>query len=116
MAGRHDITIDQGADYLQPIAWRDENGVLINTAGYTGLIHVRLAVDVADIIYILTTANYGVMVGIENGSNIRIFISGSFSAGTNRFGRGVYDLKLTGGGKVTRVLEGIFYLNPAVSR
>jgi hypothetical protein len=121
-AGELDFTIEQGATFDMPLAWRDADGTLIDTSGYTARMQVRETVTSGTAMIDLTNGD-GITLGIGTTSdgfqyNVRVgMTSGETAALTlDRTQKAVYDLELSGGGIVTRLLKGRITLDPEVTR
>jgi hypothetical protein len=112
MAGRYDIVIEQGASFRREINWQP-GGVMADLTGYTARMHVRA--DYADVSpqVTLTTENGRIAVSDDSGDyNILLTMTPSTTAALDDWGRGVWDLEIvSGGGTVTRVLEGYALLS-----
>jgi hypothetical protein len=122
-AGIYDFVIEQGATFTRDIAWADASGTLIDTSGYTARLQARETVDSSTTIIDLTDANGGIVLGIQgSGSdqyNVKLTMTSTATAAlTWPTGKTKipYDLELSGGGIVTRVLKGHIMLDKEVSR
>lgn len=115
MAGQHDFTIEQGADFARTLTWKDSSGTAVNLAGYSARMQIRGNVEDADIALELTTANGRIALGGAAGT---ITLSANASAtGGLSIASGVYDLELvSSSGVVTRLLEGNIILSKEVTR
>ena len=112
-AGQYDITIEQGATFTKTITWRDSSDALINLTGYTARMMVRESVDASATLLSLTDSS-GITLGGTAGT-IAILISAASTAAMTK--GGVYDLELvSGGGIVTRLLQGNVILSKEVTR
>jgi hypothetical protein len=115
-AGEHNITIEQGATFQMPITW--STGVTptpVNLTGYTARMHVRKTHASDTAVLTLTTENGGITLGGALGT-IAILATATQTA-TITIKSGVYDLELvSGGGTVTRLLEGSVTITPEVTR
>ena len=119
MAGRYDLIIEQGASFRREIWWRDEDGDIIDVSSYTARMHVRADVDDVSPQVTLTTENSRITLsaGAAGAYNILLTMTPSTTAALTDWGRGVYDLELvSGGGTVTRVLEGYAVLSKEATR
>jgi hypothetical protein len=113
-ATTYDILIEQGATFSQVITYKD-NGVAVNLRGYTARMQVRATLEAATALIELTTANGRIALGGTAGT-ITLSISATDTEALTA-GRGVYDLELvSGGGIVTRLLQGVATISRNVTR
>jgi len=113
-ATTYDLLIEQGATFSQLITYK-EAGVAINLTGYTARLQVRSTLESASTVVELTTANGRIALGGAAGT-ITLTISATDTAALTS-GRGVYDLELvSGGGIVTRLLQGVATISRNVTR
>jgi len=113
-ATTYDLLIEQGATFSQLITY-EEAGVAINLTGYTARMQVRSTLESASTVVELTTANGRIALGGAAGT-ITLTISATDTAALTS-GRGVYDLELvSGGGIVTRLLQGVATISRNVTR
>ena len=114
VAGKYDLTIEQGATLAQVFTWKDSAGVVINLTGYTARCHVRRRLEDTDKIMDLTTENGGITLGGVLGT---ITLNASATVTAQLSGNGVYDLEMiSSGGQVTRLLQGKVSFNANVTR
>jgi hypothetical protein len=112
---RYDLEIKQGATFSLTATWKDSTGTAINLTGYTARMQVRSAYDSSTTIISLTSSS-GITLGGSAGT-IAITVSATTTAALTAPWSGVWDLELvSGGGVVTRLLEGIVSVTPEVSR
>jgi hypothetical protein len=116
IAGLANLTCQQGATFKRTLTWTAPNKKdLINLTGYTARMHVRATVDASETITTLTTSNSRVTLGGALGT-IDLLISATDTAALTP-GQYVYDLELvSGGGEVTRLIEGNFVVKAEVTR
>lgn len=113
-AGSYDITIEQGATYDTTFTWTNSAGSAVNLTGYTARLQIRESVDAASTLVSLTSSS-GITLGGVAGT-VQVTISATATAALTP-GRAVYDLELvSGGGVVTRLLEGAVRITPEVTR
>lgn len=113
-AGKYDLTIEQGATLAQVFTWRDSSDALVNLTGYTARCQVRRTLSDPDTLLSLTTENSGITLGGVLGT---IQLNATAAVTALLSGKGVYDLELiSGGGTVTRLIEGGVYFAPEVTR
>lgn len=106
------LTIDQGTDFEGIITLYDTNNTNLDLTNYSAESHIRRS-------YESTTASaiFAVTIPTPSNGNIYLNLSGN-SSSTLKYGRYVYDVKLTNTstGKVTRAIEGIVTITPSVTR
>lgn len=113
-AGVYDITIEQGATFPFVVAVQDENGAPRPLTGYTAKMQVRPTVDSSTKILDLSTGGSGIVIDEPNGT-ITITVTATATALLN-FTTAVYDLEITSGATVERILEGNVTLSKEVTR
>ena len=115
LGNRYDLEIKQGATLSLTATWKDSAGTAINLTGYTARMQVRATYDSSATILSLTSAA-GITLGGAAGT-IAIAVSAATTAALTAPFSGVYDLEVvSGGGEVTRLLEGTATVSPEVSR
>jgi len=115
LGNRYDLEIKQGATLSLTATWKDSAGTAVNLTGYTARLQVRATYDSSSTILSLTSAA-GITLGGAAGT-IAITASAATTAALTAPWSGVYDLELvSGGGEVTRLLEGTATVSPEVSR
>ena len=110
MAIVSNLTIDQGATFNAQIDISDDSGNTQNLTGYSVAGQIRKSYDST------TYTAFSASVSNATGGTITISLT---STQTNALaaGRYVYDVEITsGGGVVTRVLEGQVEVTPGVTR
>ncbi len=114
-AGTYTITIEQGATFSLPLTWKDALGSLVNLTGYTARLMMREEVETASPFVTLTTENGGIALGGAAGT-ITLTMNAAATAALTQT-KGFYDLELvSGGGVVTRLLEGLVEIRKEVTR
>lgn len=109
----HNFTIYQGATFSHVLTWRDSSEALVNLTGYTARMQIRNRIG-GDTIASLTTENGKISLGGSAGT-ITLTIAAADTAAITE--GGVYDLELvSGGGIVTRLLEGSVTLSKEVTK
>lgn len=116
-AGTYDITIEAGSTYTMVVTCYDSSSTLINLTGYTARMQIRQTLTSSTTLWSLTSGS-GITLG---GSAGTITITISASSTTSVIGTtestAVYDLEIeSGGGIVTRILQGRAFLSPEVTR
>jgi hypothetical protein len=115
LGNRYDLEIKQGATLSLTATWKDSSGTAVNLTGYTARLQVRATYDSSSTILSLTSSA-GITLGGAAGT-IAITASATTTAALTAPWSGVYDLELvSGGGEVTRLLEGTATVSPEVSR
>ena len=110
MAIVSNLTVDQGATYNAQVTISDDSGNTQNLTGYSVAGQVRKTYDSS------TYTAFTATISNATGGTITLLLS---STQTNALaaGRYVYDVEITsGGGVVTRVLEGQVEVTPGVTR
>lgn len=103
---------NQGSTFSKTLTWNID-GVPVNLTGYTARMQVRSTYASATALVTLTNGS-GITLGTTNGQ-ITLTISAVATAAIAA-GNYVYDLELTSGSTVTRLLEGQFIVSPEVTR
>jgi|Laugrefabdmm15sn_1035127.scaffolds.fasta_scaffold11175_4 hypothetical protein len=116
MGNQYNLVIQQGATLSLAITWKDSTGTAINLTGYTARMQARSTYDTATAILSLTSAAGDIVLGGVAGT-ITITASATVTAALTAPWSGVWDLELvSGGGVVTRLLEGAASVSPEVTR
>jgi hypothetical protein len=110
--GTYDITCWQGATYDKTFTIT-EAGVALNLTGYTSAMQVRSAADSTATLVSLTSGT-GITLGGTAGTIVVAITATQSSAIPS--GSYAYDLELTSGGTVTRLLQGAFNVVGNVTR
>lgn len=121
----HPLVIQQGATFKFWFALRLPDGSVANptTSGYTiARLQVRdkAASDGGTVLLSLTTDNGGIALGALTDAEGRtwsgyLYASAAATAALVPWGDGVYDLELSDGSDVIRLMEGVAILSPEVS-
>lgn len=115
IAGTYNITCQQGATLKRTLTWLEPNKTPINVTGYTARMHVRELANSASTILELTTSNTTITLGGATGT-IDLLVSANTTANLTP-GLYVYDLEMvSGGGEVSRIVEGNFVVKAEVTR
>lgn len=120
LAGKLNITIEQGAEYTKLLQVTDVAETPIPWGGYTARMHIRRTVQQSgDPVLALTTENGRITLGPTDG-DIHLLISAADTAALptgNNKQSWRYDLELVpAGGQVVRLLEGKVVVKPEVTR
>lgn len=109
------MTCNQGATLKRTITWTDPAKTPINLTGYTARMHVRTAANAASTILELTTENSRIALGGTAGT-VSLTVAANVTTSLTP-GLYVYDLEVvSGGGEVTRLVEGNFNVKAEVTR
>ena len=110
-AGKYNLTIDQGSDFLHFLTVKDSTGTPKNLTGYTARASMRPTAESSTVYNFVT----GVTTPATNGK-----ISMSLSSGVTAAipaGTYLYDLELIGGaGSVERLIHGTVNLRREITR
>lgn len=113
-AGIYNTTIDQGSVWSVVLVYTDSNDTPVNLTGYTAAMQLRQNYnsDVADLT--LTTANGGITIVGATGT-ITITAT-AVQTGALDPGFYVYDLELTSGSNISRLIQGQLTVAEQVTR
>ena len=112
-AGNYKMLCEQGATFSLVLTWKDSTGNVIDMTGFTAKMQVRKSKTAEEAVMTLTTENSGITLG-ENGQ-IVLLASAEETAGIKE-GQYVYDLEISTGMSVVRLIEGAFVVNGEVTR
>ena len=113
-AGIYNATIDQGATWSVTVLYKDSAGAPINLTGYTAAMQVRQQYSSADADLTLTTSNGGITITGATGT-VLITMTATQTAALEE-GYYVYDVELTSGAVVDRLIQGQLTVAPEVTR
>ena len=124
-AGKYSFVIEQGATLNLELQYKDSSGNPIDLTDYSGQMQIRPSVSSNTVYITLSSSLQADGTGINfSGSNgttpptsgsIGIYISAVSSSALN-FDQAVYDLEISSGSFVTRILEGQVKLSLNVTR
>lgn len=114
LAGKYNITVDQGATYSQVFTWKDSNEAPIDLTGYAARMQVRKRRRDDPTLLDLTTENGGITLGSTAGT-ITVSISADATAAVAA-GEHVYDLELVFESTVSRLVMGTFTVRGEITR
>jgi hypothetical protein len=117
MAGRLDITIEQGATWARDILWMDDALSPIDVSSYTAAMQIRHSVDDTATLVSIASGTAALVVGTTDGK-FTVTLSASVTAALD-FDTAVYDFKVISPSPnlvATRLLEGTVTLRKAVTR
>ncbi|SVE59996.1 uncharacterized protein METZ01_LOCUS512850 [marine metagenome] len=121
IAGIYNITCEQGTDFTRSciLKYPDANDptgstyLLYDLTGYTARMQIRRTLESATPEIELTTENSGIVLGGDAGTFEIVMTNAQTSALDSD---GVYDLEIiSGGGTVSRVIQGTFTLDLEVT-
>ena len=113
-AGIYNTTIDQGSIWNVTIVYKDSNGNPVNLTGYTAAMQLRQNYNSESADLTLTTANGGLTITGATGTiqvSATATQTGNLSAGFY-----VYDLELTSGSNISRLIQGQITVAEQVTR
>jgi hypothetical protein len=126
-AGKYSFVIEQGSTVDFEIQYKDSNNTPVNLTGYSGKMMIRSNyADQNPITYAILSSSLaadgtGLNFSGSNGStpptsgSIGIVIS-AISSSNFTFNTALYDLEITSGSVVTRILEGQVNISKEVTR
>ena len=126
-AGKYSFTIEQGSTLNFELQYKNATGSAINLSGYSGKMQIKSNyADNSPTIYLTLSSSLqadgtGLNFSGSNGStptasgSIGVFISAATSS-LLTFDAALYDLEITSGSIVTRILEGQVKLSKEVTR
>jgi hypothetical protein len=117
-----DICIFQGATFNQTLFWEvGDPPSPVNLTGYTAKLQIRSSHKSKVVILELSTSNGGITLGTSGNYttgaiNLAIGASTTAQLSVCDDAKPVYDLEMTNGGIVTRILQGNVIIAPNVTR
>ena len=114
-AGIYNFTVDQGAQYNTTIVWANSSGVPIDLTGYTAAMQLReQAASPNPAALSLTSSNGGIVITPLTGSMLITMTAAQTASLDARFY--VYDLELTLGTVVSRIIQGQITVSAQVTQ
>ena len=113
-AGLYNFTLDQGSDWDLNVIYQDANGDPINLTGYTAAMQLRQNYNSETADLTLTTSNGGIVITGALGK--LVLHATAVQTGLLESGNYVYDLEITSGGVVTRIIQGQITVAGEVTR
>jgi len=113
-AGIYNTTIDQGSVWSVVLVYTDSNNVAVNLTGYTAAMQLRQNYNSTTADLTLTTANGGITIVGATGT-ITITATAT-QTGLLDPGFYVYDLELTSGSNISRLIQGQLTVAEQVTR
>lgn len=113
-AGIYNFTLDQGATWNLEVLYKDSAGAVINLTGYDAALQIRKAYDTDEPVLELDSDGNGIVITANLG---KLAITAS-AADTADIAPGdyVYDLEISSGSVVTRIIQGTVHVSPEVTR
>lgn len=113
LAGKLDLTIEQGADFTRTLTFTNDSGA-INITGYTFRMQGRVNKSSTSTLFNYGTAQFTITGGTAG--IVALNVPGTVTAGYD-FESGVYDMEWeTPSGAIKRILEGNITLSREVTR
>jgi phage tail sheath gpL-like len=113
-AGIYNTTIDQGSVWSVVLVYTDSNNTPVNLTGYTAAMQLRQNYNSTTADLTLTTANGGITIVGATGT-ITITATAT-QTGLLDPGFYVYDLELTSGSNISRLIQGQLTVAEQVTR
>ena len=113
-AGIYNTTIDQGSIWSVVLVYTDSNNVAVNLTGYTAAMQLRQNYNSTNSDLTLTTENGGITIVGATGT-ITITATAT-QTGLLDSGFYVYDLELTSGSNISRLIQGQLTVAEQVTR
>lgn len=116
-AGVFDDTIDQGATWSTLFTLKNSDDTPVDLTGYTARMQARLNYNSATALLSLTSPSGGISFPDATEGKIQVVVSATQTAALPAGVTMVYDLEVeSGGGIVTRVVQGTLYVSPEVTK
>ena len=109
MASKANLVIDQGSTFSTDLTLTDENGDPLSLSGFTANSQIRRWYTSSN-----TTAVFTTSINTTS-STISLTLTANQTSNLT-FGRYVYDVEITSGSEVSRIVEGIITITPQVTR
>jgi len=109
MASKANLVIDQGATFSTDLYLTDTDGMPLILSGYTAASQMRKTYTSVN-----ATATFNTFINTDS-SFITLSLTANSTNGITA-GRYVYDVEITNGNTVSRVVEGIVTVTPQVTR
>jgi len=104
IAGIYNITMDQGAQWTLTVQYDNNNGTPIDLTGYTARMQVRPKFGSDNAVLTISSPSSGIVITPLTGTlNLTATTA---QTGDIPGGFYVYDLEITSGGVVTRLMQG----------
>ncbi len=113
-AGIYNATIDQGSVWSVVLVYTDSNNTPVNLTGYTAAMQLRQNYNSTTADLTLTTANGG--ISIVGATGTITITATAVQTGALDPGFYVYDLELTSGSNISRLIQGQLTVAEQVTR
>lgn len=113
-AGIYNTTIDQGSLWSVVLVYTDSNNTPVNLTGYTAAMQLRQNYNSTTADLTLTTANGG--ISIVGATGTITITATAVQTGLLDPGFYVYDLELTSGSNISRLIQGQLTVAEQVTR
>lgn len=108
MATKSNIVIDQGATFSTDLTLTDENGDALNLVGYTATSQMRKWYTSSNSVSFTTSTNTAT-------GTVTLSLTDTQTSALTA-GRYVYDVEISDGSTISRIVEGIVTVTPNVTR
>lgn len=115
-AGKYNIALDQGSTLNLQLIYKDSNSQIIDLTGYSAKMQIKS--DYADNIpttYLTLSSSLGSGLTITPVSGTIDVLIPADSSSLMTFDTAYYDLEITSGSTVTRILQGTVKINKQVT-
>ena len=109
MASKANLVIDQGSTFSTDLTLTDENGDPLSLSGFTANSQIRRWYTSSNTSAVFTTSIN------TTSSTISLTLTANQTSNLT-FGRYVYDVEITSGSEISRIVEGIITITPQVTR
>lgn len=116
-AGEKDFEIEQGTTFIREITWQTgDPAAAVDITGYTIRLQAREDIDDATPVLDMNTGNSQIVITDAVNGKFELRLTAAESEALN-FEGAIYDLECeSGGGVVTRLLQGAITVLPEVTR
>jgi hypothetical protein len=111
MSAKYNLVCDQATTFNFQFVIKNDDTPW-NLTGYTGVMTVKPFSNSTTTTLVASTANGSMVLGTSNGKVTVTFTATETNVSPSRY---IYDLVLTSGSTVTRILEGKFIVTPGVT-
>lgn len=119
-AGRYDTTIEQGATFSRQVTWANQDGTAINLTGYSFSGKLKKnsseSKELASFTMTVVNAANGIFTFSLTATETNLLPVKYGQTAEKELLPCVYDIEASIGSNVYRMLEGIIYISPQVTR
>jgi hypothetical protein len=119
-AGRYDLTIEQGATFSRQVTWQNEDGSAVNLTGYALAGKLRRKTSdqqaIATFTCTITNAGNGIFTFSLTATQTASLPVAYSQTSEKELLECVYDIEASISGTVYRLLEGVAYISPEVTK